>query len=421
MKPGQRKIMYTAFKTNLKKDVKVVQFAGEVAKLTEYRHGEQSLCETIVGMAQDFVGSNNLALLSKGGQFGTRLQGGKDAASPRYIFTKLKPIARKLFHPADDAILDFSVVDQVEPDYFVPLLPLVVINGCEGIGTGFSTTVLPHDPIDLLRVLRERAQGHLTGFHQFPSVPFYRGFTGKLEQSEPGKWTFSGKVSRLSAKEYEVTELPPGMWVEAYKAILEKMIAEDLVKDYKNYNTDKVVRFVVKVTEKFENDLVRDADINKAFKLVTVKHETNMMLFDRNGRLRKYDTVGDILDEFYQIRIDTYAKRKASLAKSIAEEVAVASSKARFIGDIVAGSLTIANRKRADIEKEIAKKGYEPRCSSYGYLLNMGLGTLTSEKIQELEQERKQLVLQLQIVENTTVEQMYITDLDALAGEMNAV
>ncbi|KAJ1559192.1 DNA topoisomerase 2, partial [Cladochytrium tenue] len=158
MKPGHRKILFSCFKRHLKSEIKVAlcfllsqqlillpkvaQLGGYVGEHSAYHHGEQSLFSTIVGMAQNFVGSNNLNILEPRGQFGTRLQGGKDAASARYIFTALNPLARVVFHPEDDALLDYLNDDgqDIEPKY-MPILPMILVNGSDGIGTGWSTSV----------------------------------------------------------------------------------------------------------------------------------------------------------------------------------------------------------------------------------------------------------------------------------------
>ena len=137
LKPGQRKVMYACFKRNLKSEIKVAQLGGYVSEHTGYHHGEQSLYQTIVGLAQDFVGSNNIYLLKPNGAFGTRATGGKDSAAPRYIFTELNKITRKIFNPLDDPLLTYIQDDEqtVEPEWYLPVIPMILVNGAEGIGT----------------------------------------------------------------------------------------------------------------------------------------------------------------------------------------------------------------------------------------------------------------------------------------------
>merc|ERR1719375_16155 len=147
-KPSQRKVLFGCFKRKLKNDAKVAQLVGYVSEHSAYHHGEMALSDTIVNMAQDFVGSNNINLLVPSGQFGTRLQGGSDAASTRYIYTRLSPQARLIFPPVDDQIVSYLDEDgqRIEPQWYVPVLPMVLVNGASGIGTGWSTDIPNYDP-----------------------------------------------------------------------------------------------------------------------------------------------------------------------------------------------------------------------------------------------------------------------------------
>lgn len=107
-------------------------------------------------MAQNFVGSNNINLLLPNGQFGTRNQGGKEAASPRYIFTMLSLVTRYLFHEDDDNVLNYLEEEgqSIEPDYYMPILPLSLVNGAEGIGTGWATYIPCYNPRDIIDNLK---------------------------------------------------------------------------------------------------------------------------------------------------------------------------------------------------------------------------------------------------------------------------
>lgn len=161
LKPGQRKVIFTCMKRNDKKEVKVAQLAGSVAEHSAYHHGEASLMSTIIGLAQNYVGSNNINLLMPNGQFGTRLQGGKDAASPRYIFTQLSPLAEHLFNANDTPLLNTLYDDnqRIEPEYYVPLIPMVLVNGADGIGTGWSTKIPNHNPREIVENIRRMIAG----------------------------------------------------------------------------------------------------------------------------------------------------------------------------------------------------------------------------------------------------------------------
>ena len=219
LKPGHRKILFACFKRNLKGEIKVAQLAGYVSEHSAYHHGEQSLSTTIVGLAQTFVGSNNANLLEPIGQFGTRLQGGKDAASPRYIFTSLSPFARALFRPEDEALLKYLNDDgqSIEPEWYIPTLPLVLVNGCEGIGTGWSTSIPNHNPLDIMNNIRRMMRQETCQ----PMLPWYRDFCGGIEEIGPERYRITGcwsveeqdnGVTRL-----DITEFPIGTWTQTFK------------------------------------------------------------------------------------------------------------------------------------------------------------------------------------------------------------
>lgn len=174
LKPGQRKVLFGCFKRKLVKEIKVAQLAGYVSEKTAYHHGEVSLTQTIVGLAQTFVGSNNINLLMPNGQFGTRAQGGKDAASARYIFTNVPRMTRALFHPHDDPILNYQVEDDmgIEPDVYLPVVPLVLIDGADGIGTGWSTSIPNYNPVDIVDNIRRKMNDEPL----VKMIPWFRGF-----------------------------------------------------------------------------------------------------------------------------------------------------------------------------------------------------------------------------------------------------
>jgi DNA topoisomerase-2 len=208
LKPGQRKVLFACFKRKLKSEIKVAQLAGYVSEHSAYHHGEASLCGTIVNMAQNFTGSNNMNMLDPRGQFGTRLQGGKDAASPRYIFTQLTTMARSMFPQEDDAILNYLTDDglSVEPSWYMPLLPMVLVNGADGIGTGWSTSVPNYNPQDIIANVRRS----IAGEELVSMVPWYRGFVGGMERKpkDPKSFESTGIITVTGDTTVEITELP---------------------------------------------------------------------------------------------------------------------------------------------------------------------------------------------------------------------
>lgn len=389
-KPGQRKVLFSCFKRNLQKEIKVAQLAGSVAELSSYHHGEQSLMSTIINLAQNFVGSNNLNLLQPIGQFGTRLHGGKDAASPRYIFTNLSPLTRYLFNAKDDPLLNYINDDGqfVEPDFYCPILPMVLVNGAEGIGTGWAVKIPNYDVrgviSNLLRLLKKQDLVEMK--------PHYKNFRGCIDKIDDTKYLVSGEIAILDDDDeggkkgndmhsVEITELPVGVWTQWYKeSVLEPYLTgetsqtndaksgqagaassttanQPLIADYKEYHTDCTVRFVVRLTGKqFQH--ASQQGLHKFFKLQKQISLNNMVLFDSKGCLRKYDSPLDILKEFYEVRLRMYGKRKEYLESMFGAECAKLDMIARFIVEKCDNKIKVENLKRNDLIKMLGDRGY---------------------------------------------------------------
>ena len=251
LKPSQRKVLYACFKRKLiTNEIKVAQLAGYVSEHTAYHHGEASLQSTITNMAQTFVGSNNIPLLYPSGQFGTRLQGGKDAASPRYIFTKLMNSARKIFPADDDPLLNYKDDDGllVEPIHYVPIIPMALVNGCDGIGTGWSTSIPRYNPIDLIHWIDNKINIELGKEEKKNSkdddvenqkyiIPWVNGFVGSIEELPMNgkdlknrRFRSTGLIEQLNSTTLEITELPIGRWTDDMKNILSKLVSNNTVR-----------------------------------------------------------------------------------------------------------------------------------------------------------------------------------------------
>jgi len=319
LKPGQRKVMFACFKRNLKKDTKVVELAGYVSENTAYHHGEASMHQTIIGLAQTFVGSNNINCLEPSGNFGTRLAGGSDAASPRYIFTRLSPFARRVFSALDEPNYEYNTDDgrQIEPVVYCPVVPMVLINGADGIGTGWSTSIPNYHPVHVVENLKRR-MGRLEGQNGVeepfqPMAPWFRGWKGTSDEAGPNRFNFNGIVRETDNNEIEITELPIRTWTDDFKAKLEDIIKAEkvpsFIKDYKEFNDHKTVHFIIQMDEKHMAAALKEGLAEK-FKLNKTVATSNLVAFDLEGRIRKYEKVEDILEEFYAYRMLMYTKRK---------------------------------------------------------------------------------------------------------------
>ena len=360
LKPGQRKVLFTCFKRNLRKDTKVVELAGSISGLTAYQHGDASLQGTIVGLAQTFVGSNNLNCLEPSGNFGTRLQGGSDCASARYIYTRLSPFARRVFHAADEPLLTYNKDDErtIEPEVYVPVVPLVLINGADGIGTGWSSSIPNYSPEDIVENLKLMMMGE----PMKPMTPWFRDFKGSVSRIGPDRYKFSGIIKQTGDNEVEITELPIRMWTQDFKDKLVEIIKAEkipsFIKDYDDYNTHKDVHFIIKMEEKHMK-IALEEGLEEKFKLTKSIATSNLVAFDAEGRITKYANVEDIMKEFFNIRIKFYEKRKAYMLSEMHHELEKFTNQARFIQMVVDGKLIVSKKKKTVLVQELKEKNFK--------------------------------------------------------------
>jgi len=421
-KPTQRKVMFCCFKRNLRSDAKVAQLVGYIGEHSAYHHGEASLGQTIVNMAQDFVGTNNVNLLVPSGQFGTRLQGGSDAASTRYIYTRMAPVTRLIFHPFDDPVLEYLEEDgqKIEPKFYVPIIPMILVNGASGIGTGWSTDVPNYNPKEIIENLRSFIQKK-----KMKSMkPWYRGFCGSIENVSKGCYCSWG-VCKENEKGIEITELPVRKWTQDYKEFLHTMLpgaekpSKISLQDVREYHTENRVHFELKINEQ-EMKQIQAEGVEKTLKLSSSINETNMVLFDSEGKIKKYKSALEIIEEFAAMRLQYYHSRKKYLIDKLTLERDLLSNRARFIALIIAKKLKINNRKKADVVKDLTRLKFQkfgdtrPPRSGFEYLLIMQIVSLTKERKEELERMAKEKALELEKVKRTSVEKMWTENLDKL-------
>ena len=416
LKISQRKILFSAFKKKLHQEIKVAQFSGYVSEQSGYHHGEASLNGAIVNMAQDFVGSNNLNLLMPNGQFGTRLQGGKDHASERYIFTKLNPLTRQIFNKDDDQVLTYLDDDgqSVEPIYYAPIIPMVLVNGALGIGTGFATTIPCYNPKEIISMIIGKLEGNQESIQSLN--PYYKGFKGIISQESAYKYNTYG-CFESKGKTITITELPIGTWNESYVQYLEKCLdgKKFNLKDYKDLSTNKDVRIELIFTspvllndEKEKNKFIQN------FKLTSSISTTNMYLFNKDEKLKKYECVKDIVDEFVEARLEYYDKRKQMQIKQMENTLILYSNKYTFIMELLNDTIDLRKKKAQEINNLLESKKYDKIEDSYHYLTKMHMDMVNEENVIKMKEEYETIKQNLEILKSNTPSMMYISELKEL-------
>jgi DNA topoisomerase-2 len=434
LKISLRKILFAAFKKNLTTEIKVAQFSGYVSEHSGYHHGEASLNGAIVNMAQNFVGSNNINLFTPNGQFGTRLQGGKDSASERYIFTQLSKITRTLFPDMDDKILKYLNDDgfPVEPIFYTPIIPMVLVNGSKGIGTGFSTEILCYNPLEIIAYLKNKLTGSSNTHFDF--MPYYEGFTGTISKISEGKFLVKGKYETLGTDKIRITELPVGTWTDDFKEYLETLAdtvdkagkkVTPVVKDYDDMSKDTTVDFVItlqkgKLAELEAVKLDNGCNgLEKQFKLFTTSSTSNMHLFDANDKLKKYANVRDIIDDYYGTRLQMFQTRKDYMIDALQRELVLLSNKSKYIKENLDGTIDLRRKKREEVNQLLLKKKYDviDEDTDFKYLVKLPMDSVTEENVAKLLKEHGDKAVELEVVKSRTIQQMWSSELDALSSE----
>jgi len=423
LKTSLRKILFCAFKRRLTTEIKVAQFSGYVSENSAYHHGEASLNGAIVNMAQNFVGSNNLNLLVPSGQFGTRLKGGEDSASERYIFTYLNPTTRALFLLEDDAVLNYLQDDgtNVEPEYYVPILPFVLMNGSSGIGTGFSSSIPPYHPLDLLKYVRAKLANESSSIE---FVPYYEGFKGTVKKIADQKFLIKGKYEKVNDTTILITELPIGTWTMNYISFLEELVdgtvdkqgkkIPGILKDITNMSTEVNVNITVVFPKgKLQEYMADENDpLEKLLHLTTTVTTTNMHLFDSKFKLHKYANVEEIIDAFYEVRMDTYKKRKADRINIITNKLLELSNRAKYIQSILEGKVDLRGKKNAEVDALLFSFGFLKLEDSYTYLRKMQMDSVTEENANAIMKEKTDMEAELKTIIGTSPTKMWQMDLE---------
>jgi DNA topoisomerase-2 len=434
LKTSQRKILFSCFKRKLYTEIRVAQLSGYVSEHASYHHGEASLQGAIIAMAQDFVGSNNINLLQPNGQFGTRIMGGADAASPRYIHTQINPITDLIYKKDDFPLLKYIDDDGllVEPEYYVPIIPMVLVNGMVGIGTGWSTSIPQYNPIDIINNIKRKITKGI--YHAMN--PFYKGFKGSIEKISDTQYISKGNYS-LEEDRLVITELPVGEWTDKYIRFLEDSILSDksdIVLDFDNYSTEKDISIKVKLSSDFiynqKNFKVTNGvtEFEKRLKLTSSISLTNIHAYNSNNIIKKYKTPYEIMDEHNSVRSHFYHNRKEYILAELKNKLCILENKVRFIKEVISKNIKVAECTKDELLKQLFDKEYHlydgniishittfnKVKSGYDYLIKMPIYTMSKDKVNDLEEEHAKIVGEIEITSNKGVNTMWIEELDEL-------
>ncbi len=458
LKESTRKILYACIKRNLyNNEIKVAQLAGNVSEVTAYHHGENSLQQAIIGMAQIFVGTNNINLLSPNGQFGSRIQGGSDASSPRYIYTLLSELTKLIFKEEDNCTLNYLNEDSqvIEPEYYIPIIPMILVNGAVGIGTGFSTNIPQYNPNDIIdsciNICNKISDENINvasdnDIHKLYNVinyidienyvPYYLGFKGTIQKNDKDIYESKGVYTWLDDTTVEISELPVGFWTEDYKEFLESIILNNQfnLKSFESHYTAKNVKFILKFTPGSRTLYGNSDKFQNNFKLVSSKNLSvnNMHLYSSSGAIKKYKGTSDIIKEWAKVRILKYYERKNHQVKNLQKEYNILSAKIRFILDVIAGKIKIMNIKLDVIAEKLNELNYpkiykdsdnsiddNELIKGYNYLIKMPISQLTLDRKIILEKEVEDLKNKLDKLKQTNIEKIWLNELVILQNKWN--
>ncbi len=386
----------------------VERIAAAAASVTDYHHGVGSLEGTIVGMAQSFAGSNNIPLFEAFGQFGNRLN--RRPSASRYIKTKLSPIFRQLFRKEDDLIFERNDSNglKVEPKYFTPVLPMVLVNGAEGMGTGHSCYILSYNPEDLRAAILKVLDGK--NLKPNSLTPWWRGFNGTVTRDKiTGQVIIEGKYEIKPGRTptIVITELPIGAQSDGYKEHLQKLEDREIVLDHDNLSDKRGFEFIVRVPRTTLGKT--DEELKKLFKLVSRESE-NLTVWNGEGILTRYENVESLLIDFVKWRLDRYEDRRQALIKKVQADIAWASLKIRFIRYYLANHKFFRDTPDKELKAKLVAEGFE----RHDELLAMPMRNLTHDKIAELEKDVEDLKLQLKGLQADDAISMYRRELKEL-------
>lgn len=408
-KTSQRKVIFGTIKKapsiNHDVGIKVAQLGAYIAEVSAYHHGEGSLSGTIVGMAQNFPGSNNINYLRPMGSFGSRLS--PEASADRYIYTDFNPIFRKIFLKEDDLILESQEEDgdQIEPVRYLPILPNVLINGTSGMATGHATFILQYNPEDLRKYILNVLKGKKQNVEL---KPWFRGFTGTVEKNkETRQVTIKGKIERVNSTTLRITELPVGVWEDNYKELLNDLEDAGYIKSWNSNSSTAAWDWTITVPRTTGYD--DDENLYHKFKLIKRKTE-NLTVWLPNGKLKCFKTPEELTDYFIEYRLLKYEDRRQAVIKDLEARLFEQNEKLRFIRYYISNAEKFSKKTKSELSELLVTEGF----SLIDTLLDIRIYNLTLDQIQKLESQVVETEVELKFYRESTATTLYVRDLDAL-------
>ena len=410
-KPTQRKVIYIAnkkWKTGKEKDMKIFQLSGSIAADAHYHHGDSSLNGAIITMAQKF--KNSMPLLDEIGQFGSLRS--PESGAPRYISTKINENFRKLYKDFELLTPQYEEGDEIEPNYFLPIIPTVLLNGSSGIAVGFSTNILNRSPKQLIKACLAKLDGK-----RIPTLtPWINEYSGKFERDPDkaknyNKWMMNGIIDIVNTTTIRVKELPPSMTYEKYESHLNQLIDKKIITDYED-NCQSNIDYTIKFRRDILKSLLDEGELKLLWRLKLTQSETeNITVLDEHGKLKIFNKAEEIIEYFVNFRLEYYEKRKQYLIDKYEDRLNYLSNRAKFIKSIIDQVLIVNNTPKKQVEDQLSKNEFDKRDNTYNYLTSMPIHNLTKEKYNELLNEVKEVKTLLKETLKSKPEEMYRSDL----------
>lgn len=406
LKNSARKVVFTTRKCNIKNPLKVSAYGSKVVDEAEYLHGD-SINGVVVTLAKNYCGSNNLPVLEGIGAFGTRFS--TDAAAPRYIFAKPNSYFDLLFRKEDEPNLIEQEFEgsKIEPVFYVPTLPLLLINGTKGIGVGFASEIHPRSIENVINITRASINKKKVKPEWFN--PSWQRFKGTVEKTEDS-WIVKG-LATINGKKVNIDELPMTWTLQDYLTHLRKLKDEGVIARYNDYSEDDNFKFEVFLTDE-ESHKEQDV-IWKDLGLIVSMSE-NLTCMDENNKIREYEKIEDLFNDYYNIKIKYLQLRIRSEIERLTQEEKTLNETYKFIQEVIKGTIVLKDKKKSELEVDLKNKGY----TVIDKLISMPLYSITLDKAEELKKRWQDKIEELNLMKKATPEKLWLQDINELETEL---